>query len=172
MNANYKIGKLLVTLLALSLLSLLISCGTRKLQTSVVKDSSATEKSANVDNNIQKSTDTFTAIADSSTEINIVPIDTTKPLTVNNITYKNARLSIVKKKVNTTIAKKEMVADLSKKSTVETIRETKQVATKQLERTSSNLWFLLWLLVPIGIYLAYLYVKKQLWFTNIISKLF
>lgn len=123
---------------------LLTSCGTRRVQKSDVVE----KVNVKVENNIEKSTDSFIVEADSSEILVIEPIDTIKPIIIAGIEYKNARLSYTKKKVvkNTTV--KEIVVD---KSSVKIKEEFKEVK-KETKKTTNPL---LYLLIPVGIFLIY-----------------
>lgn len=174
MNINLNsIIKFLVTLLAVSLISLLLtSCGSRKVQQSEVKEETNTQTSETVNNDNQTSTEVYADFTEETDEINATPIDTTKPIVINNVIYKNARLSIIKKKLNNNVKSKEIVTNKDLKEVKQEIKVAKQEEKKQVERKSYNFWFLLWLLVPVAIYIAYRFIKKKLWFVNIISKIF
>lgn len=70
------IRKLLITLLALSLIALLSSCGTRKVQKSNVKEEVKTEQAVIEKKDIETKTETKTVVNDQSNEMEITPIDT------------------------------------------------------------------------------------------------
>ena len=166
------IRKLLITLLALSLIVLLCSCGTRKVQKSIVKEDTKTEQATTEKKDITSNKETNTVINDESNEIEVTPIDTSKALIINGKTFKNAKVKIIHKKINTTIAEKATVKDLSKYETKAITTVKKQEVKRNVERKSSNLWFLLWLLIPIGLYLLYRFVLKGNPYFNFFLKLF
>jgi len=155
--------KLLVTLLAISLLVLLCSCGSRKVQKSVLKESLTTEQATTEKKDITIDSQTKTVINEDADEIEVKPIDTSKTITVNGKKYKNAIVTLRKKKVNTVIENKEMVKDnsvkIDKKATVLDFRTVQ----KDIEKKSTPLLPLLWLLVPIGAVLLYRYQDKFSW---------
>lgn len=125
---------------------LLTSCGTRKVQKSDVVEN----VNVKVENNIEKSTDSFIVEADSSEILVIEPIDTIKPIIIAGIEYKNARLSYTKKKVvkNTTV--KEIVVDKGSTKVKQEVKEVK----KEVEKTTNPLLYLIFPLV-IGIVLIF-----------------
>ena len=151
---------------------MLISCGTRKVQKSVIKENATTEITANEKKDITSNKETNTVINDESNEIEVTPIDTSKALIIGGKTFKNAKVKIVHKKINTTIAEKATVKDLSKHETKAITTVNKQEVKRNVERKSSNLWFLLWLLIPIGLYLLYKFVLKGNPYFNFFLKLF
>jgi len=138
----------------LLLFFLLTSCGTRKMQKSDIVENKKEELNIKVENNIEKSTDTFTKVVDTSETLTIEPIDTIKPIIVNGITYKNARLSYVKNKISKTIAVKEIIVDKSSKEVKQKINTNKQEVKKEVKRTTSPLLYLIFPLV-IGIVLIF-----------------
>lgn len=154
------IRKVMITLLMLSLLWLLMSCGTRKVQKSVIKENTTTEKTTTDKKDIESKTDTKTVINDESSELEITPIDTSKVLVINGKTYKNAKVKIINRKVNTTIAEKATVKDLSKSETKAIIAVKKQTSAKDTERKSNPFLPLLWLLIPASIYAVWKYKYK------------
>ena len=154
------IRKLLITLLALSLIALLSSCGTRKVQKSNVKEEVKTEQAVIEKKDIETKTETKTVINDQSNEMEITPIDTSKVLIINGKTFKNAIVTIRKKKVNTTIAEKATVKD---NSVIDTrVKNSSKNATKvkNTERKSNPFTSLLWLLIPALIYAVWKYKFK------------
>jgi len=153
--------KLLVTLLALSLLVLLCSCsGTRKVQKSVVKESLSTEIKATEKKDIETKTETQTVINDESNEMEVIPLDTTKPLLINGKSYFNAKVKLTHRKAKTEITAKETVKDLSKHETKAIIAVKKQTRVKDIEKKSNPFLPLLWLLIPAAIYLVWKYKYK------------
>lgn len=161
MNLNlFDIRKLMITLLMLSLLWLLMSCGTRKTQKSNVKEETKTEQSTTDKKDIEIKTDTKTVINDESSELEITPIDTSKVLIINGKTYKNAKVKITNRKTETKIDAKETVKDLSKSETKAIIAVKKQTRVKDTERKSNPFLPLLWLLIPATIYAVWKYKYK------------
>ena len=150
MNINLNgIFKILVTLLLISLIVLLSSCGTRKVQKSVIKEETKTEQSTTEKKDITIDNQTKTVINEDADEIEVKPIDTSKAIVVNGKTYKNATVTLRKKKVNTVIQNKEIVKDLSVKQTKAIITAKKQEVKRDVERKSNPFLLLLWLLIPV-----------------------
>lgn len=141
----------------LLLFFLLTSCGTRKVQKSNVVENKKEEVNVKVENDIEKSTDTFIKVVDTSETLTIEPIDTIKPIIVNGITYKNARLSYVKNKISKTIAVKELVVDKSSKEVNQKVNTTKQEVIKEVKRTTNPL---LYLIIPLVISIVLIFGKK------------
>ena len=157
LKENYKI---LVTLIAISLLVLLCSCGSRKVQKSDVKEETKTEQSTTKANDIESKTETNTVINDESNDVEITPIDTSKAIIINGKTYKNAKVKFLNRKSQTAITKKETVRDLSKQETKAIIAVKKQEVKRDIERKSNPLLPLLWLLIPAIGYLIWKYKYK------------
>ena len=136
----------------LLLFLIITSCGVRKVQKSETTETTKVEATETVENNIKTSTDLAIITTDNSETITVEPIDTIKPIVINGIAYKNARLKIEKKKVNTNSIFKKIIANNSVKiDKTNTIKDLK-VITKATQRVS-NYWWLLWLLlIPIGYY--------------------
>lgn len=155
-----EIFKLLVTLLTLSLIVLLCSCGTRKVQKSSIKEEAKTEQSTTEKKDIEIKTDTQTVINDESQEMEITPIDTAKVLIINGKIFKNAKVKFVSKKINTTIAKKEIVKDKSKNTNFVKTDIVKTNNVKNVERKSNPFLPLFWLLIPVIGYLIWKYKYK------------
>jgi len=152
--------KLLVTLLALSLLVLMCSCGSRKVQKSNVKEETKTEQSTTEKKDIETKTETKTVINDETNEIEITPIDTSKVLIINGKTYKNAKVKILNRKSKTDITAKETVKDKTKSETRAITATKKQTRVKDIEKKTNPFTSLLWLLIPVIGYLIWKYKYK------------
>ena len=108
-------------------------------------------------------------------EIIIEAVDTTKPIEIINnegkvTKYKNARLSKKKRKDNTIVVNEKIVAKIVVDSLTNEIEVNKVENTKIVYKEQFNwstfilqLWWL-WLLILLGIYLAYKYYKGYLKF--------
>ena len=137
-----------------------MSCGSRKVQKSVVKENTTTEIATTEKKDIVIDNQTKTVINEDADEIEVKPIDTSKAIVVNGKTYKNAIVTIRKKKVNTVIENKEIVKDNSVKIVkvvTETKKDNKDIA---VERKSNPFLPLLWLLIPLIGYLVWKYKYK------------
>jgi len=154
------IRKVLITLLALSLIALLLSCGTRKVQKTNVKEEVKTEQATTEKKDIETKTETNTVVNEETDEIEVKPIDTSKTITINGKKYKNAIVTLRKKKVNTTIAEKATVKDLSKHETKAITTVKKQEVKRNIERKSNPFLPLLWILLPAIVYAVWKYKFK------------
>ena len=140
---------------------LLIGCGTRKTQQT---KTDVTTKEVTTDNSvIETKTDTNTKVIDCTLtdEIEIIPIDNTKEIIVNNKSYKNVRIKYKKTKNNVTTNKVEKVAKKQQNAIKIKSKASIEVKQKETER-NSNYW---WLLLLIPIYLLYRKYKHK--FTNV-----
>ena len=132
---------------ASTVITMLSSCGTRKVIIDEVKKDSlsqistkiVTEEVIKIDNDI---------VID---EFTITPLDTCKDIVVNGITYKNAILSYKKTKDNTI---KNIKVSEEKLETQDT-KVTQNRKVKDIERKSNPMLNLLWLLIPLSAYVIY-----------------
>jgi uncharacterized protein YcfL len=140
---------------------LLIGCGTRK--TSQTKNDVTTKEVVTDNSVIETKTDTNLKVTDctSTDEIEIIPIDNTKEIIVNNKSYKNVRIKYKKTKNNVTTNKVEKVAKKQQNAIKIKSKASIEVKQKETER-NSNYW---WLLLLIPIYLLYRKYKHK--FTNV-----
>jgi PBP1b-binding outer membrane lipoprotein LpoB len=110
---------------------------------------------------VKTNTETTTKVVDTSTidEIEIVPIDSTKPIEYNGHKVINGTLKLSKRKNNITTDKVEKVAKNESKAVKTELKVNTQVREKETERKSGfNWWWLLFLIIPI----AYLKYKKYI----------
>jgi len=157
-NQN-QLEKLLITLLFISIAFLFMSCGSRKVSKTAVKEEIKTEITATEKKDVETNKEIKTVVNDETDEIEVIPIDTAKVIIINGKTYKNAKVKIVKRKVNTTIAEKATVKDNSVKKADIITTEKAQTKTNDTQRKSNPLLNLLWLLIPAAAYFLY---KKNL----------
>lgn len=149
MNLNLiDIKKIMITLLVLSLIWLLMSCGSRKVEIE-------TRENLNIENTYSEGEkivlgNTFT----------YTPVDALKPMQIEGKTYHNVIITNNKDK----IVEKWKTRNITKTVTIE--------KTKQVERKSNPFLPLLWLLIPIGLYLLYKFVLKGNPYFNFFLKLF
>ena len=133
--------------LASTIVTLLSSCGTRKVVIDEVKKDSlsqistkiVTEEVVKIENDI---------VID---EITITPLDTCKDVVVNGITYRNAVLSYKKTKDKTV----QNIKVSEEKLEVQDTKVTQNRKVKDIERTSNPFLILLWLLIPLFAYIIY-----------------
>jgi len=143
-----------------SLLLLIIifsSCGVRKVKKTDIKEETKTEQSTTDNKDVETKTETHTVINDESNDVEITPIDTSKAIIINGKSFKNAKVKILNRKIETKIDAKETVKDLSKQETKAVIAIKKQEFKKDLERKSNPFLPLLWLLIPFIGYLIWKY---------------
>jgi hypothetical protein len=137
----------LSVILAVIVITLLSSCGTRKVIIDEVKKDSlsqistkiVTEEVIKIENDI---------VID---EITITPLDTCKDVVVNGITYRNAVLSYKKTKDNTI----HNIKVSEKKLEVQDTKVTQNRKVKDIEKTSNPFLIFLWLLIPLFMYIIY-----------------
>lgn len=152
--------RVLITLLAFSLIMLTCSCGTRKVQKSIIKEEIKTEQATTEKKDITIDNQTKTVINEDADEIEVKPIDASKTITVNGKTYKNAIVTLRKKKVNTVIENKEIVKDNTVKIAKIVTKSKKDNKEIAIERKSNPFLPLLWFLIPTGLYLIWKYKYK------------
>ncbi len=152
--------KTFITLLVATAILMMYSCGPRKVQKSIVKEETKTEQATTEKKDITIDNQTKTVINEDADEIEVKPIDTSKAIIVNGKTYKNSIVTLRKKKVNIVIENKEIVKDLSVKTAKAIITAKKQEVKLDLERKSNPFLPLLWLLIPLGLYLIWKYKYK------------
>lgn len=143
--------KKLLTIVVLSIL--LVSCASRRVsvQKSEVKtstDSVAVEKKDSIAIE-QKAIE----VKEEIDEIEITPIDTTKPIIIGDKKYFNAKLRLKKTKKSLVDSTKTIVAKTQEKAVQIQKKENKQDFNKQVDK-GANYWWLLWLLlIPLAIWL-------------------
>lgn len=138
---------------------LVMSCATRK--TDRKEEKQKIDFTEQTSEETKTDSQTTTKVIDTSTidEIEIVPIDSTKPLVVNGKTYLNAKIKHVKRKNNITTDKVEKVAKNQRKQAKRELKIDNSNKEKQTERESGfSWWWLLFLIIPI----AYLKYKKYI----------
>ena len=141
---------LLIAILILTL----SSCSTRKVSKSETKETTEvkeidTTKTVTNTQKFERSVDTSTV-----SEIEIVPIDITKPMIVNGKSYTNAILKRKVTKVNKVVEIDTKVAEIEQKGVSNDVKRVIQTEVKQTERKNTKLWWL-WFLLLIPIYFIY-----------------
>jgi len=138
-------------IVASTVITMLSSCGTRKVVIDEVKKDSLSQISTKIvtkeDIKIETKND---IIIDGFT---ITPLDTCKDIVVNGIKYKNVVLRYKKTKDNTIQVQDIKVAKNELK--VQDTKVTQNRKVKDIERTSNPFNILLWLLIPLFIYIIY-----------------
>lgn len=138
----------------------LFSCVTRKVavSTSQVKtntDSVAVEKKDSVA--VQQNA---ISIKEDIDEIEVVPIDTTKPITIGDKQYFNATVRIKKTKRAVIDTSKTTVSKIEDKRVEVKKKQNTETFVKNVDKKPSyfNLWWLL--LIPVAIWLIRRYILK------------
>ena len=149
-------NKITILILAITL----VSCSTRKVNKTEVKETTevkAIDTSKTVINTekTEKSVDTSTI-----NEIEIVPIDITKPITVNGKTVLNGILRLKTTKVNKVVEIETKVSKNEQKGVSVASKQVIEVKQKETERKSGVNWW--WLLLLIPIYIVYTKLKNPL----------
>ena len=146
-----KTKKLIYVLFLIATIICATSCGVRK--TSQTKTDVKTKEVVTDNSTIETKTDSNTKVIDCTLtdEIEIIPIDNTKEIIVNNKSYKNVRIKYKKTKNNVTTNKVEKVAKKQQNAIKTKSKASIEVKQKETER-NSNYW---WLLLLIPIYLLY-----------------
>jgi hypothetical protein len=148
----------LLTLIFLS--TLLLSCVTRKVaitksQVETRVDSVVVEKKDSVA--VQQNA---ISIKEDVEEVEIVPLDTTKPMVIGGKEYINATVKIKKKKKEVIDTTKITVVKSEQKQTQVKKEEKKDTFVKAVDKRPSyfNLWWLL--LIPLVVWLVRRYLLK------------
>ena len=150
-------------LILLSLL--LISCGSRKVNKSVIENKEETKTEIAVVDKTETKTNTEinTVSIDTSqtSEIEITPVDNTKPINVNGKNYFNAKITLKNKKSGVVVNSNEKVAKIERNDVKTNIKAktkiNKLVSIKNKDVKQFNflsLWWL-YLLIALLIYLGW-----------------
>lgn len=137
------VGSIVITMLS--------SCGTRKVMIDEVKKDSLSQIYTKIATKEDVKIETKNDIV--IDEFTITPLDTCKDIVVNGITYKNAILSYKKTKDKTIQVQDKKVS--KKELKVQDTKVTQNRKVKDVKRTSYPYWLLL---IPIGLYLIYKYL--------------
>jgi len=150
-------GKYLTLVLAIPLL---FSCAARKVavsktQTQTYTDSLVVEKKDSI--SIQQNA---IVVVDSTEEIEVTPIDTAKPIVINETKYFNAKVKVRKIRKRTTDSSTIVVAKLTEKQ-VGVKKEIKQKTfDKKVDKKANYLFYLWLLLIPIAVWLIWRFGRK------------
>lgn len=161
-NRNFVVFWILV-LISCIVIYTMSSCASRKVvidKTDIKKDSIVETKVSLISQEIEKKSDsTSIVITNDCTEITIQPIDTTKEIIVNGISYKNVILNIKKNKNNVSYSNKNKTSYTKSKDSTSTnkIVKTEVIKTKQKKiDKKQNYWvFILPILLLIILYLLW-----------------
>jgi len=151
-------NKLIILSLILSIFA--TSCSTRKVAKSEVKET--TEVKAIDTSKTVTNTQKFERSVDTSTinEIEIVPIDITKPIMFGKTEVRNGILRLKTTKVNKVVEIDTKVAEIESKGVSRSEKKVIEVKKKETERNSFFNWW--WLLLLIPIYFVYRKFKNPL----------
>lgn len=144
--------------LVFMLIFLLMGCSSRKVNKSEVKEEVETEQT--VKEEVKTDSNTNTTIVDTSetTEIEIVPIDNTKPIEYNGHKVINGTLKLSKKKNAITTNLNEKVSQIAKKEVKAKSNKIVEVKQKQTEAKRPFNWW--WIVLVVGV--GYLIYRKFL----------
>ena len=161
-NRNFVVFWVLV-LLSCVLVSLTSSCASRKVvidKTEIKKDSIVETKVSLISQEIEKKSDsTSIVITNENIELIITPIDTTKEIIVNGVSYKNVTLNIKKNKNNVSYSKENKESYTKSKDSTSTNKVVKTEVIKTKEKKidkKQNYWvFILPILLLLTLYLLW-----------------
>jgi hypothetical protein len=141
----------LAVLLASTVITMLSSCGTRKVIIDEVKKDSLSQISTKIvtveDIKIETKNNIITD------EFTITPLDTCKDIVVNGISYRNVVLRHINTKDNSLYKKDIKVSKNELK--VQDTKVTQNRKVKDITKTSNPFLILLWLLIPLIAYIIY-----------------
>lgn len=141
----------MAVLLATIVITMLLSCGTRKVVINEVKKDSLSQIFTKIATKEDIKIETKNDIV--IDEFTITPLDNCKDIVVNGITYKNAILSYKNTKDNTIQVQDKKVAKIEDKEQI--VKSTIIEKKKEIERKSNPMLNLLWLLIPLSAYVIY-----------------
>ena len=145
-NRNWRLFLLYVVVSSI-VITMLSSCGTRKVVIDEVKKDSLSQISTKIVTNEDIKIENDIVID----EFTITPLDTCKDIVVNGVTYKNAVLSYKKTKDNTI----QNIKVSEEKLETQDTKVTQNRKVKDIERKSNPMLNLLWLLIPLSAYAIY-----------------
>ena len=161
-NRNFIVFWILI-LISCIFVSSMSSCASRKLvidKTDIKKDSIVETKVSLISQEIEKKSDsTSIVITNENIELIITPIDTTKEIIVNGVSYKNVILNIKKNKNNVSYSNKnkESYTKFKDSTSINKVVKTEVVKTKEKKiDKKQNYWvFILPILLLIILYLLW-----------------
>jgi hypothetical protein len=142
----------LAVLLASTVITMLSSCGTRKVIIDEVKKDSLSQIYTKIETKEDIKIETKNDIT--TDEFTITPLDNCKDIVVNGITYRNVTINYKKSKDNSLYRKDIKVSKNELK--VQDTKVTQNRKVKHIEKTSNII--LLWLLIPLFAYIIYRYL--------------
>jgi len=161
-NRNFLVFWILV-LISCILVSTMSSCASRKVivdKTDIKKDSIVETKVSLISQeNEKKSDSTSIVITNENDELTITPIDTSKEIIVNGVSYKNVIINVKKNKTNVSYSNKNKESYTKSKDSTSTNKVVKTEVIKTKEKKidkKQNYWvFILPILLLIILYLLW-----------------
>lgn len=157
-------------LVYLFLILIFIGCGSRKVNKSSIEEKVKTETTTEVkeETKTNRNEQSTTKIIDTSStdEIEFIPVDNTKPMTINGKTYFNTILKHRKTKTNISIAKDKKVSQIEDKavnfkSNEKKLQSTK-VEIKKIDKEPIPFWYFILLLLMLGgVGYLIIYIRKK-----------
>ena len=148
-NKNFVVFWILV-LISCILVSTMSSCASRKVivdKTDIKKDSIVETKVSLISQeNEKKSDSTSIVITNENDELTITPIDTTKEIVVNGVSYKNVIINVKKNKTNVSYSNKNKTSYTKSKDSTSTSKVVKKEVSKTKEKKidkKQNYWVLI-----------------------------
>ncbi len=165
-NKNFIVFWILV-LISCILVSTMSSCSSRKVivnKTDVKKDSIVETKVSLISQEIGKKSDsTSIVITNENDELTITPIDTTKEIIVNGVSYKNVIINVKKNKTNVSYSNKNKESYTKSKDSTSTNKVVKKevIKTKQKKIDKKQNYWVLILPILLLIILYLLWQNRQ-----------
>jgi uncharacterized membrane protein YdfJ with MMPL/SSD domain len=125
-------------IIIIGIILLLTSCGTRKVNSTKIEETDHTKTKESVKESVKTQTKTDTKIVAEIEDFEILPIDNTKPVVINGISYTNARIKTVKAKVNTNVIEDKTESKTALKHTEVNNDIKEEIDTKKIERTNTK----------------------------------
>jgi len=156
----------------LFIILLFVSCGSRKVNKSVIEQETKTETQTVVKEQTKTEVkeEENTKIVDTSNtdEIEFIPVDNSKPMTINGKTYFNTILKQKKTKNNISVVKDKKMSQIEDKEVKTTIKDKKEQSykedNKKINKQPISFWkflFILLFLGGIGYLIFFLRKQKQ-----------
>lgn len=154
--------------LLILLVLILSSCASRKVQiekTDIKKDSTVETKVSVVTlDNIEKKDSTNIKINNIIDELTITPIDTTRPIYINNVEYKNAVLKIKKTVSNVVYANNKKQSEIKlKDSTSAIVANKKEVIKSKIKETKKDANYSMFFWIFILVLILYLIWRNRVY---------
>lgn len=139
------------TIILIISIFLISSCSSRKVVIDNVKKDSLSQISTKIVTKEDIKIETKNDIT--LDEFTITPLDTCKDIVVNGISYKNVVLKYKKTKDNSLHTEKKIVSKIEEKEQATKVKVEQK--KKEIEKTPIPQLWLLWLLIPLLVYIMY-----------------